>query len=235
MFNLMKLEFKKFRFRFISKGTIIANLVILGFLVMVACIGKAEQDAMCENIIEWISAINIFSLGTFIVYGATVLAKLVLSEYRTKTIQLMFMYPINRKKLLLAKLMIVYLFTAINVAFSNVFLIAAMSIIEYFLDTVPGQFDLVNIMHAMPLIGTSIIMSGFLAIVPLFFGMRKKSTSHTIVASIIVVMLTCSSSGSISMSYTLVKLLIVGGIAILSFILSVGHMLNNIDNIEMEA
>jgi len=43
--------------------------------------------------------------------------------------------------------MLVYLFTMINVALSNVFLITGMSIVEHFMDTVPGSFDLGRILN----------------------------------------------------------------------------------------
>lgn len=178
--------------------------------------------------------IGLFTMLTYLIYGSTVLAKIIISEYRDKTIQLMFMYPIDRKKLILSKTMIVFLFTIINVAIGNVFLIISMGMLDLFYDFVPGTFNLVSLMPAMPLICANVFASGFLAIVPLYFGMRKKSTVHTIVAAIIVAILTCSGVGEMSVSAYLLRILIVGGIAVVSFILTIGHTLNNTDNIEMQ-
>ena len=235
MFKLMKLELKKFKFQFISKGTIIANLCILAFLLLVMSVGKAEGDPMWLTAEEGIVAINIFVMCTFIIYGGCVLSKFVISEYRQKTIQLMFMYPINRKKLLLSKLGIVFIFTILHVFLSNVFLITSMSIAEHFIDMIPGEFDMESIIKSLPMLLTSIITSGLLAIVPLFFGMRKKSTVHTVVAAVIVAMLTCSNGGGeIEITRYFMRFLIMGGVAALSVLLSIGHTLNNLDSTAME-
>ena len=235
MFKLMQLELKKFKFQFISKGTIIANLCILAFLLFVTSVGKAEGDPMWLTAEEGIVMINIFVMCTFIIYGGCVLSKFVISEYRQKTIQLMFMYPINRKKLLLSKLCIVFIFTVLNVFLGNVFLITSMSIAEHFIDMIPGEFDMQTIVKTLPMLIASIMTSGLLAIVPLYFGMRKKSTVHTVVAAVIITMLTCSNSGvEVMISRYFIRFLIIGGIAFLSVLVSVIYTLNNLDSTAME-
>lgn len=64
--------------------------------------------------------------------------------------------------------------------------------------------------------------------------MRKKSTVHTVVAAVIVAMITCSN-GAAEMDLTsyFKRFLIVGGIVVLSVLLSVGHTLNNVDSTDM--
>lgn len=233
MYKIIKLECRKFKFHFISKGTIIAMLSILAFVLMTAFIGKTENDPMCNSIEEWLVSINLFSMMTFIIYGGTVLSKIIISEYRTKTIQLMFMYPIDRKKLLLAKTIIVYLFTTINMIIANIFVVIGAAVADRIVDFVPGEFNFASIIPILPLFLISILSSGFLAIVPLYFGMRKKSTSHTIVAAIIVTLLTCSG-GNLDMAGFLTKIMIAGGVALISFLLTIGYTLNNIDHVAIE-
>ncbi|UZM99759.1 ABC transporter permease subunit [Lysinibacillus sp. MHQ-1] len=43
-------------------------------------------------------------------FAATLIAKLIIGEYKFKTITLAFMYPVSRKKLIAAKLAIVMIF-----------------------------------------------------------------------------------------------------------------------------
>ena len=66
------------------------------------------------------------------------------------------------------------------------------------------------------------------------FGMRKKSTVHTVVAAVIVAMINCSN-GAAEMDLTsyFKRFLIVGDIVVLSVLLSVGHTLNNVDSTDM--
>ena len=151
-------------------------------------------------------------------------------EYEKKTIQLMFMYPINRKKLLMSKVIIVYLFTILNVLIGNLFLLMGMSVIDHFIDIIPGQMNLEYIRQQLPLLGVSIIMSGFLSIVPLYFGMKKKSTVHTVVASVVVVALTTTNSGnSIEGDRFLIRVAVFGIIALISILLTMNKTLNNIE------
>ena len=151
-------------------------------------------------------------------------------EYEKKTIQLMFMYPINRKKLLMSKVIIVYLFTILNVLIGNLFLLMGMSVIDHFIDIIPGQMNLEYIRQQLPLLGVSIIMSGFLSIVPLYFGMKKKSTVHTVVASVVVVALTTTNSGnSIEGDRFLIRVAVLGIIALISILLTMNKTLNNIE------
>ena len=151
-------------------------------------------------------------------------------EYEKKTIQLMFMYPINRKKLLMSKVIIVYLFTILNVLIGNLFLLMGMSVIDHFIDIIPGQMNLEYIRQQLPLLGVSIIMSGFLSIVPLYFGMKKKSTVHTVVASVVVVALTTTNSGnSIGEDRVLIRVAVLGVIALISILLTMNKTLSNID------
>ena len=145
------------------------------------------------------------------------------------------MYPINRKKLLLSKLCIVFIFTVVNVFLSNVFLITSMSIAEHFIDMIPGEFDMQAIEETLPMLITSVTTSGLLAIVPLYFGMRKKFTVHTIVAAVVVTMLTCSNSGAeVTISRYFIRFLVVGVIAFLSVLVSIVYTLNNLDSTAME-
>ena len=53
------------------------------------------------------------------IFASTLIAKLIIGEYKFKTITLAFMYPISRKKLMVAKLAIVMLFTFSMIIISN--------------------------------------------------------------------------------------------------------------------
>lgn len=235
MFNLMKLEYKKFKLQNLTKGVVIANLILLAAIVLMGIGSVVDMEAMFVSVEEGVLFVELLVVGTFIVYGSVVLAKLTVSEYKNKTIQLMFMYPINRKKLLISKLIIVYLFTTITVLISNIFILTGVSIIDHYIDFIPGIIDLKSIRGALPTIVAAIMMSGFLAIVPLYFGMRKKSTVHTIIASLIVVCLTSSNMGPVlDITDYLYRILILGIVAIISIILTVIYTLNNIDHIECE-
>ena len=71
---------------------------------------KVEDDLMFSSYMEYMSLANIFIRITFIIFASVILSRLVIDEYKNKTIQLLFMYPLQRKMLMRAKLAIVLVF-----------------------------------------------------------------------------------------------------------------------------
>lgn len=236
MFKLIRLEYKKFKLEGMLNGVVIADLCVLGLILLISIASQIDGEEVFNNTSEMITLIDVLVMATFIIYGSALLAKLTVSEYKNKTIQLMFMYPINRKKLFISKLIIVYFFAAFNIIVSNIFVLLGVSIADYFIDMVPGKLSLGAVLNEWEMLASSIVMSGFLAIVPLYFGMRKKSTAHTIIASVIIVSMLSSSFGpSIANSYYFLRILVLGGIAMISCFLSLNYTLDNIDTVGIES
>ena len=71
---------------------------------------KVEDDLMFSSYMEYMSLANILIRITFIIFASVILSRLVIDEYKNKTIQLLFMYPLQRKMLMSAKLTIVFVF-----------------------------------------------------------------------------------------------------------------------------
>ncbi|MBD5072404.1 ABC transporter permease subunit, partial [Xanthomonas citri pv. citri] len=65
--------------------------------------------------------------------------KLVISEYKNKTILVMFTYPISRKKLLTAKLMIAGGLTFITILLSNILIAAGFFWLNSICHFIPGE------------------------------------------------------------------------------------------------
>ena len=235
MLNLIRLEFKKFNLINNVKGVILADCILLGILIMLSILTRIDGEILFESATEQIIFIDLLVRDIFIIFSSVILAKLTVGEYKNRTMQLMFMYPINRKKILIAKLLIVYMFAVLAILSGDIFLIGGIKLIDNFIDVVPNTLTLQAIIEQVPMLCVSMIMSGFLAIMPLYFGMKKKSTSHTIIASVVIVALMSSSfGGSITDSYYLVRCIALGGIAIISIVITMGNALNNIDSIDIE-
>lgn len=229
----MRLEVKKFKLHKLVKGIVIASLIILATVIFIAIASELDEEvAAFTSINEAIIFIEILVMGTYVIYGSIILAKLTVSEYEKRTMQLMFMYPINRKKLLLSKVCTVYLFTTIGVIVSSIFVIAGVSIMDQFIDIVPGEMNMQAIKGGFPIIGAVILMSGFFAIIPLFFGMRKKSTGSMIGTAIVVVCLACSNFGVIlDLKTYLYRILGMGIISVIGILLTMNKTLNQLDEI----
>ncbi|MCI4129210.1 ABC transporter permease [Bacillus haynesii] len=197
MLNLMRIEMKKLKLGWYVRGAVFANFIILGFLWMVTF---TEGKETFQTIDDTFLVIGTFVRAVFIVFGAVLISKLVISEFKNKTILVMFTYPINRKKLLAAKLLIAAGLTFITILISNACVAAGFFLLNAIYGVIPGvltasivsQQTLKIIVFAFGAAGTSLV--------PIFFGMRKYSTAATIISSVVIIMPISSTGPGFSIS-----------------------------------
>lgn len=199
MFKLMKLELRKFRMGFYIRSAIIANIVIVGLMCFMS-LNPEIQDGL--SLTDYSTAFTIMDTlirGTYIVFAAVLISNLVIDEFRTKSIMLLFMYPINRKKLIAAKLIIILLFTMIANIAGNLMVGAGFLVVNLFTHTISGPLTAVVLSQALLMILMSAVVTGFMGLIPLYVGMRKYSNAATIVSSLIIVALVCQTINDVSL------------------------------------
>lgn len=202
MLKLVKLELKKTKLGWYFKGAVIANLCIFGFMCL---IGLEERSLSTAKMAYADTGSTVFILGLFvrsvyIVFAAVLIAKLVIGEYRNKTITVMFTYPISRKKLMTAKLLIVSGLTFVTIIVSELVLSAIIFKVNDYFHFSSGKLAF----HALGgEIGAMLVYAAAaagLCLVPLYFGMRKHSVSATIVSSVILMILISQNSSELSLA-----------------------------------
>ena len=198
--NLMRLEMKKFKLVSYIKGAVIANIVIAGMFIAVLFISKAEGEIAFRSYLEALSIIDSMIRATFIVFAATLISKLIIGEFKNKTITTLFLYPINRKKLIAAKLAIVILFTFCSIVISNLFVTSVFSFIANHFNLIPGTLTIGMIAQHTPAVLMNAIAASGMCLIPLYFGMKKYSVPTTIISSILIVMIVSSNSDNFSLN-----------------------------------
>ncbi|EJR39360.1 MULTISPECIES: ABC transporter permease [Bacillus] len=189
MLRLMKLELRKFKLGWYVKRAVIANIVILALLIFVSIVAQIEGDPKIRNPQIILSMASALVRATFIIFGGVLIAKLIIDEYKSKTILLMFSYPINRKKMMVSKLAITATLTFITVILSNILVVGIFFGIDSYFSILPNSFTVDQlIQEGINLIPLAIATAG-ISLIPLYFGMRKRSVPATIVSSIIVVLI----------------------------------------------
>ncbi|MGN4126959.1 ABC transporter permease [Lysinibacillus sphaericus] len=220
MLNLMRLEMRKYQLGSYVKGAIIANFIILGFMFMILFISKIEKDTAIENYQIALTVIDSFVRGVFIVFAATLIAKLIIGEYKNRTITTAFMYPIKRKKLIAAKLAIVITFTFGAIVISNVFITAIFFFISTTYHLIPDTLMTSVVMQQLPSMLMNAVAATGMSLIPLYFGMKKYSIPATILSSVLIVMVVSSNTGNFSLNDIIVipiTLAIIGlGVAYIS-------------------
>lgn len=199
MIKLMKLEWKKHRLSRYFKGLAICIAGIFAAVGFMAWESERQGDPMFPDYSEFMSLTNILIRIIFIIFSAVILSRLVIDEYKSNTIQLLFTYPLQRKKLIQAKLFIVFGF-----CFSSVILTSfIINMFTFLLNPMIGFFEkpvsIIEIISTIPTVIISAFMIAGISLIPLFFGMRKKSTATTITSAVLIGFLinaTVSSGGS---------------------------------------
>lgn len=211
----MKLEIKKFKLWRNIKGVIIANICLVGLFMMMGIISVYEQEQVFMDFPFTALVADALIRATFIIYSSVLLAELVIEEYKSKTMNVMFMYPLNRKKILLAKFMIVITFGFINIVMSNIIILVVMGIADQFFDMIPGTLTINLLVSTMPNIIIGGVASALMSLIPLYFGIKKMSSSTVIVAAIILVALTCSVNSEMVINMIVPTLVGIGVVSVL--------------------
>jgi len=202
MFKLMKLEWRKHHLSGYFRGVAICIVAIFAAVGLMAWGSKVDSDLMFTDYAGFMSLANIFIRVTFIIFSAVILSRLVIDEYRSKTMQLLFTYPLQRKKIMQAKLAIVFGFCFCSIIVTT-FMI---NVLTFFLNPMIGFFEtpvtMDQIIATIPATFLSAFMMAGISLVPLYFGMRKKSTPTTITSSILIGLLINStvSNGELQIS-----------------------------------
>ena len=106
----------------------------------------------------------------------------------------MFSYPINRKKMMVSKLAITATLTFITVILSNILVVGIFFGIDSYFSILPNPFTVDQLMQeGIKLVPLAIATAG-ISLIPLYFGMRKRSVPTTIVSSLIVVSIAMNSN-----------------------------------------
>ncbi|MFS1516200.1 ABC transporter permease [Bacillus sp. SCS-151] len=197
MLNLMKLELKKHNFKGIMRGVIIANISITLFFAMIYYI---EKDNFIPDYNELFLIIDTFVRITFVIFAAVLIAKLIIDEYKNKTISVLFTYPINRKKLIFSKLIMISGFTFFTILLSNIIIATIFIILESYNHYIPDILTTDLIVNQFSRMALQAVAASGICLIPLYFGMKKKSVPATIVSSIIIISILNSNNGGFSLS-----------------------------------
>ncbi|PGP12616.1 hypothetical protein COA01_32895 [Bacillus cereus] len=199
MLQLMKLEMKKSKLGWYVKGAIIANILMVVILFLASYEAQDIGDLDLRNVQILFFMVSTMVREIFTVFAGVLIAKLVVEEYKNKTILVMFSYAISRKKIIASKLLIITILTFITVVLSNIFVAGSFFILNSYMLVIPNEITIDElIMEEIKSIPFAIAAAGT-SIIPLYFGMRKYSVPTTVISSLIVSMVAYQNSPDFSL------------------------------------
>lgn len=199
MTKLIKLEWKKNNIGKYARIAIITAFILLIFIMIMAI--ESDADATIEltgkSMVH--TAVDIFSHLTAIVFTSVMLSAFIVNAYENKTIHLMFLYPISRQKILISKMLAVWIFNFSALLLSKLFFYAVLLSTSTYTRISTANIQMGALSFWLDMILSSVTMVS-ISYIALLVGLKMKSSRAVIVAGIIIASFTQGNVGS----YTLI-------------------------------
>ena len=203
MLKLIKLEWKKNNIAKYIRNVVILAAVLCLFLFALCYLGIADSpdsgipDAAPGN--DMISSsIELFTSMAFLVFTGVMLSGFIVSSYNNKTMNLMFLYPIKRHKILVSQMLAVWIFNFTALVATKLLIYGCVLLgSQFMVSSFTLDYNMAEPGFYVQLLVRSIVTvtMGFIA---LFIGMAMKSSKATIVASFLLILLTQANMGDLT-------------------------------------
>ncbi|MBP2001668.1 ABC-type transport system involved in multi-copper enzyme maturation permease subunit [Paenibacillus shirakamiensis] len=203
MFKLIQLEVRKHKLFSYLKSIIIANLIIIATLALMYVTSETVDDLMFTSLDEAFKIIHILVKAVFMIFTAMIIVRVLIEEFKMKTIQVMFMYPLSRRQIILAKVMVIFSFALITISVSEVVLEGLLLGVNSIFPILTGEVTAPFIWRELMNIVMSSLAAAGISLIPIYFGMRKYSVSLTFISGIILSSLFNSNSNGYTLSSNL--------------------------------
>ena len=123
MNKFISLELKRNSLRFYHVAVLISAVCMLALLYLLAAIPKLDEvETGIEMFMSYNSLVgltNIIFMVIFTILSAVMSAKFIVEEYAGKKAILLFSYPAPRRKILVSKLAMIFLYTVVSMILSG--------------------------------------------------------------------------------------------------------------------
>ena len=213
MKKLLYIEFKKFSFKNHIRNVLVANICMITLILIATFFNNISGELYGIPAIRTITIVDTFIKSVFIVWQSILIANLIVEEFRSKTILILFTYPINRKKLIISKLLIICIITLLSIVISHIIINFTLYQLNFIAPFIEYSITITDI-AVIVITSITAIMLGML---PLYIGMINRSTVMTVASSILIVSLAVSSGGENGGLITMIPVSITMGLVGLAF------------------
>ena len=235
MRNLIALELKRNRLRSYHIAVLICGVTMLGFQYLMAAIpymDPTEPDAELFSQYPFLMGITcLVCMAIFSILSAVMASRFVVEEYSGKRAILLLSYPISRKKVLCAKLVLVFAYTVGAMLLCGAVIQAVFFLTESLFPLCFDQLTIEVVLQSLGFLLCCSVLAGLMGVIALWFGFRKKLVSVTIVTSVILATIVCQM---ISSALAFLPIMgIVFGVTGIFAILAIQSLLRQVKNMEV--
>lgn len=197
--RLIQLEIKKYNLLNYWKAVVICNISIIAVLIAIFILEKYEGELLFQDFEMAMDISNALIRVTFLIFSTVIMIKIIIDEYKNNMIGVMFTYPISRKKIMTAKLMIISGFSFFTILISSLLVEGFIYIMDRAFDIVPGTINLEQLQKALTTSVLGALASAGISLIPLHFGLLKKTATATLVSSLLIFSVTNTTNNMLSL------------------------------------
>ena len=198
MLKLIRMEWKTNRIGKYIRNAVILTASLLAFSMLVG----AELDRDVPPVYGksmLIAGVDLFSHMGYIIFTGVMLAVFITGAYENRTINLLFSYPIKRRKILAAKLLAVWIFNYAALVLSKLAIYAGLFLTSPYTGISVGDIRLGEASFYLNILISSAVMVS-ISFVALLIGTWMHSSKSVIVASVILTFFTQGNIGEFTLS-----------------------------------
>lgn len=227
MGKLIKLEWEKYEIgKYIRNAAIlIVLLVIFNYAMTFLGIANDPDTGVPDMAISNMGVstnVELLTDITFLIFAAAMHATFIIGAYKNKTMNLMFLYPLNRKKIMAAKILAVciFCFAGIVIAKLACYGVSNLGFMMGQKASFPMDYNMLSVSFYIQLLIRSAATIS-ISLLALLIGMIAKSSKVTVISSFLLIILMQGNVGGATFKDNLAVPIVLMAISVLAAILIV--------------
>lgn len=227
MGKLIKLEWEKYEIgKYIRNAAIlIVLLVIFNYAMTFLGIANDPDTGVPDMAISNMGVstnVELLTDITFLIFAAAMHATFIIDAYKNKTMNLMFLYPLNRKKIMAAKMLAVciFCFAGIVIAKLACYGVSNLGFMMGQKASFPMDYNMLSVSFYIQLLIRSAATIS-ISLLALLIGMIAKSSKVTVISSFLLIILMQGNVGGATLKDNLAVPIVLMAISVLAAILIV--------------
>lgn len=227
MGKLIKLEWEKYEIgKYIRNAAILIVLLVI-FNYAMTFLGIANDPDtgvpdMAFSNMGVSTNVELLTDITFLIFAAAMHATFIIGAYKNKTMNLMFLYPLSRKKIMTAKMLAVciFCFAGIVIAKLACYGVSNLGFMMGQKASFPMDYNMLSVSFYIQLLIRSAATIS-ISLLALLSGMIAKSSKATVISSFLLIILMQGNVGGATLKDNLAVPIVLLAISVLAAILMV--------------
>ena len=219
MRKLMKIELKKINLKGQIKGMVLANLIIF-FVLSTILIFEGTEGLEATETYE---LVDLMIKVTFLIWQSVLISKLIVDEFKAKTVQQLYTYPLKRLAMMGAKVGLIAIVIAAFILVTQVVQHSLFSGLSLIAPQLPYALSL----RSIGIIALTSLFTVMVGMFPIAVGLWMKSTIAPVITSFLMLSILGGSIGDagLNLMNNLLGMLMLGIVGIVFAIFAIKDVL----------